>query len=141
MPFHRTNNREIAKFLEEKYVDLLSDRDEYFYLTRLTPQETELPVCIWIEDVLFDEIDTLRLPPKIRVGEKATDFFILISEQSRIICGLQTVSDKELKILFNFVKLMKNDLLDHANGKTDTPDFIKRLQYQISGFCPFLGGT
>ena len=99
MPFHRTDNREIAKFLEEKYVELLSDRDEYFYLTKLTPKETRLPICIWIEDVPFYEIDSLHLPLKIRVGEKAADFFISISDRPSIICGLQTVTDDELKIL------------------------------------------
>lgn len=88
--------------------------DTFFEMANVRPDETGLPMVIWI----YPKTDREQHGPRIKVskhyGDKVSKdlFTITISDTPRKIGDSGEIKNKDVNTLINFVKINKDILLD-----------------------------
>ena len=101
----------------------------------LRKSKTGLPVNIWIDEMgsarnVKHNIPRLKIQNDYNSNRTDNTLSIEISENPKILSGMQNIKDKDMNIIYDFIKRNLDLLLKHWNEEIDTDELKELLEYK-----------
>lgn len=106
----------------------IDEQEDLFLMANLRQKSTGLPMVIWVSECGHTKHGarikvSINHNDKININETVS---VSITEPPKIMAG-QGLSNKDLQLVTEFIRLNKSLLLDYWNSEIDTYDLITEL--------------
>jgi len=117
-------SKEIKRFIWEE-IDPL---DDLFEMTTINSKRSGVSHYIWAGIRNKQHADRIKItnhPSKLDWNDS---FVVSVEDNPKIVAGICELSTKELKNVFEFVKLNKDLIIKYSNHEMDTEHFLNALK-------------
>jgi hypothetical protein len=108
--------------------DIDADDDELFLMDNLRPDDTGLPMVVWIQERGRARHD-VRVKVALAHGHRATPYrwaSVAVRPRPQIVEGRLGASD--LRAVSQWIRLNEAAIVDHWDGTIGSAELIRRLQ-------------